>query len=339
MKGQSAFSRFLSALNGKRVLIVTHSSADIDAISSVGMLYFCLKEFCSPTVVVPERINSYAKCLAENLRIPYSHDESTEFFDAMILTEFNSYDMLGSFAGKAREFKGPKMLIDHHTGSADKIASKEFTVINPESVSNTELLYDLISEAAIPITRQIALLACAGIITDSAGFTVASPHSFEVMAECSRISKKSVQEIIPLFEIPGNSSEKVAKLKAAKRVNIYSIAEFVCATTSVGAFEASSASMLVRIGADVAFACDFEKGNAKVSGRASNDFLKKTGLSLSEIMDSLSKSFEGRGGGHKGAAAFNGKAKGAEEVLSKCVELTLAGIRKKFPSAQMKNHS
>ena len=339
MKEQSAFSRFLSALKGKRVLIVTHSSADIDAISSAGMLYFSLKESCSAAIMVPERINSYAKALAENLRVPYSHNEDPQFYDALIFAEFNSYDMLGSFAEKCRAFEGPKMLIDHHSGSVDKIASKEFTIINSESVSNTELIYDLMAKSGMKITPRIAILACAGLITDSAGFTVASPHSFEVMAECSRISKKSVQEILSLFEVSGNSSEKVAKLKAAKRVSIYSIAKFVCATTSVGAFEASSASMLVRIGADVAFACDFEKGNAKASGRASNDFLKKTGLSLSEIMDSLSKSFEGRGGGHKGAAAFNGKAKSADEVLSKCVELTLAGIRKKFPSAQMKNHS
>ena len=76
-----------------------------------------LKENCSPAILAPDRINQYAKALAENLGIKYSHNESPEFYDAIIFVEFNSYDMLGSFAQKARDFSGPKMLIDHHLGS------------------------------------------------------------------------------------------------------------------------------------------------------------------------------------------------------------------------------
>ncbi len=322
------FPSLLESLKGKEVLLLTHRGADVDAVSASGMLYFALRN-SNACIGVPEHINQSAEKLASELSIPFELNPEPKEFNSVIVLDLNSWKMLGSTAEKLKSFSGEIFLIDHHSPSDDCIASKENTLIEEKAASTTEILFKLFKEQGIPISKEMAILAAAGIITDSAHFSYASRDTFIIMAEALEIAGISYNKIVGLFFVERDLSETIARLKAAKRCRIFRIGSFVIATSDIGAFEAQAASSFLRLGADVAFVGAAEAGEVMVSGRASQRVLE-FGLDLVEdVFEPLSARFCGEGGGHTAAAAFNGKADSLDEVLQECVSLVAEKIRKK----------
>ncbi len=333
------FPLLLPALKGKEVLILTHRGADVDALSSGAMLYLALKEHASVRIGVPEHINQAAEKLAAELSIPFDLNPEPKEFNVVVVADLNSWKMLGSTAEKLKSFDGEILLIDHHTRSWENLAKEENSLIEENAASTTEILFKLFKKQGIPISKEIALLACCGIITDSAHFSYASADTFSVMAEALGLAKTPYSKITGLFSVEREFSEIVAKLKAAQRCRIFRAGEFIVAISDVGAFEAQAAASLLRIGADAAFVGVEEAGEVMVSGRASHKIVE-FGLDLvRDVFDPLSARFSGEGGGHTAAAAFNGKAESIEEVLEECVSLVTEKIRKKAPEASAKEYT
>lgn len=322
---------------GARILILTHAGGDVDALASAAAILFSFGKEYKMEIGVPEHINLNAKALGQNLKIPYTISPSVEDFDALILVDFNSFKMLGRMAQNVKEFKKPILLIDHHTPSGEKITPN--SLIEPEAVATVEILFDLLKKDKIKIGQKAAECIAAGIITDSAGFLIADAETFSIMAEVLEIAKKPFGEIFSLFQKEEDFSEKIAKLKAARRVRIFKVNDSIAATTTVGCFEADAASVLSRLGADVAFAGDVDNGKLKISGRANPSFVRKNSFDLArDVFEQLEAYFSGSGGGHPGAAAFNGTADAIEPVLQKCVELVQDFLKKKYGHADVKEY-
>ncbi|MFH1586970.1 MAG: DHH family phosphoesterase [Candidatus Diapherotrites archaeon] len=321
---------FLSSILGKKVLILIHIGADVDAVGSAGALYYAFRKNSSLTIGIPEHVNLNAKQMAERLEIPYEINPAVDKFDALILLDLNSFEMLGSMRKGVKKFKKPILLIDHHADSGEKFTVKELSLIDENAVSTTELLYKLFKKMKIGITPKIASCIAAGVITDSAGFLVADHSTFMIMAEVLELSGKSYSDIVSLFRIEADISEKIAQLKAAKRCRIFKCFKHLIVSTDVGAFEASAATSLVRLGADIAFAGDSNDGKILISGRANNQFLKETGFDLAkEVFMPLGTEMGGSGGGHAGAAGYNGAGDDVSPFLDKCVELAKRFLEKK----------
>lgn len=320
-----------------RILLVTHAGCDIDALASAAALQLAFAGKYKMQIAVPEHLNLSAKALAKNLQIKYEINANINNFDSLILLDLNSFKMLGAMEKSIRETKKPILLIDHHVKSADKITAN--AIIRPEAVASAEIVYDLLKENKAKITPKIAELIACGIITDSAGFMVADHETFSIMAETMKIANKPFSAIVSLFELEEDISEKIAKLKAAKRVRIYKIRDFIVTTTSVGCFEAEAASALVRLGADIAFAGDVEEGKLKISARAKHSFLRKTGFDLAKhVFEPLEKIVPGNGGGHAGAAGYNGVSENFDEAMQKCLSLVQEFAKTRFGSADTKEY-
>jgi nanoRNase/pAp phosphatase (c-di-AMP/oligoRNAs hydrolase) len=310
----------------KKTLVLTHAGADIDAIASAGALHYLFKNKIS--IGIPEHLNLNAKQLAEKMEIPFQLNPDLNEFNALILIDFNSSSQIGKLAFQLKNYSGLIALIDHHTESGEKLAEKKMSLIDSNAVSTTELIYKLIKSLKKKIPSNVAVLLAAGIYTDSAGFYASNKNTFQIFAELMNISNKSFPELISLISIETDFSEKIAKLKAAKRLKIFKSGEFLLVSTQVGSFQSNAAATMLRLGADAAFAGDIEKGLLLVSGRANNLLLNK-GFDLAKhVFEPLQNHFNGNGGGHAGAAAFNGKARAIEPVLQKCIELTHEFIAK-----------
>jgi len=215
------------------------------------------------------------------------------------------------------------------------------SLLDNEAASTTELVHGLLEKSGVAIGKSAAAAIGCGIITDSAGFVAATPRTFAVMASAMKISGRQFIQLVELFQVEKDLSEKVAQLKAARRSKIYNSNGHLIVVSEVGAFESSAASSLVRLGADVAFAgATDEKGRMLISARCRNSFIDKTGFSLvKDVFPELANQFEGAGGGHPAAAAFNGKGD-AIAALKKCAELTNAAIGKKYgKQGAMKEYS
>lgn len=312
----------LSGFKGK-IALITHCGADVDAIASAAVLQQLLKN-AKAEIIVPEHINQTAKKIAKEFKIRYKLNSSLKKFDSLILLDLNSWKMLGKLASQVKTFPGKIFVIDHHSKTGDEITSEKNMLIEEEAVSLTEILFNISKKQGIALSKSQASLLILGLITDSARFLHANNESFRMMSELLKKSGHSFEELLQMLLTEEDISEKIAKLKAMRRIKIFKLDDFIVVTTDVGAFEADVAQMLVSIGADIAFvASELKKEKAIViSGRASYKVRHEKSFDLSrDVMFKLEESFEGEGGGHAGAAAFNGKGN-MQEMLEKCVELT-----------------
>ncbi len=330
----------LTAFKNKKIVLLTHAGADVDAISAAAVLSLFLSKRNSVKLGVPEHISLAAKILAQKMKIRYSLGPSLQGADTLILVDFNSWDMLGNMGKAVKSFPGKKYLLDHHTKSRDKIVAGKNAWIEEDAVASCSLVYMWLLKSNAGISKKMAMLLAAGITADSAHFLIADANTFTVMSALLQKSGKRFSEIVALLRVERGFSEKIAVLKAAKRSRIFRLGEFIAVTADIGAFEADAATALVKLGADIAFAGNSEGNELKISGRASQSVLKETGIDLArDIFQPLGKFFEGSGGGHSGAAAFNGKGSSVEAALLKCVELSKKAIAKRKPGIQLKEYT
>ncbi len=328
-----------SLIKGKKVLLLTHRGADVDAISSCGALYFSLKKNAKLVIGIPEHINKQAKHLAEKFSIPFTVNPDLNKFDVIILVELNSWKMLGEYADKIKNFSGEKFLIDHHVLTGDKIVSKQKMLVDQKAVSCTQVVLRFLKSKKIKISPKTASLIVCGVITDSGQFYHADEKAFHDVSEMLKISKHPYDKLLSFLTRDFEKGEKIARLKSAKRVKIFGAGDFIIALSEVGAYESQAASALVKIGADAAFVGTFyEKENETVvSGRASYSMVKSGHIDLARnIFVPLKNFFKGEGGGHAGAAAFNCSNVQPEKVLKKCLDLTFENLKKQNSNLKLK---
>ena len=311
--------------------------ADVDAIASAGALYHAFGK--KVKVGIPDHIGLPAKKFAQSLKIPYSLNPSLSKFDVVVLVDCHSKAAIGSMGDQVNNFKGKLVIFDHHEKTSNEFLKKAQHVLDPKASSCSLLIYHFLKKSRVKITKKIAQCVATGILTDSAHFVAANTDAFAVMGDCIAIGKFSLPELFPLFSVKKDASEKIAAIKAAKRARIFRAGDFIFVFAEVGAFEADAASALIRIGADLAFVGTSENGKMHVSGRANNVFLRHTKSDLAQVMQGLEKEFEGEGGGHPGAAGFNGIASSFDAVGEACVRIAFKQVKKKYPSLQLKEYT
>ena len=321
----SAFSKFLADVADKSLAIIPHKGADVDAICSSAALFYSLKDFCEPSIIVPEHINLEAKKLAEHFKIPYSIDIAADDFDAYIFVDLNHISMLGKL-GKKLDLKKPAFLIDHHEYKKPFI-KKEFCFCDEKASASAILVYKLIKENALTFNAKIAQLLCLGIIADTAKFSIANSETFSIMAELLNSSNLKYSELLHLLRFEPHISERLAKLKALSRIKINQFSDLLVVTSHVSAFESDAAQCLISCGADISFVAGVNKERLIISSRLSPKALSK-GINLVEI---LNKDPFGSKGGHNAAAALNaeGFKEDVEFALEKCIKATAEYLKEK----------
>jgi len=322
----------LSSFKGDRIALITHSGCDVDAICAAAALFFSLQKKNKAKILIPNHISLPAKALAKKLNIPYTVSKSNSLneFNCLFLVDFNDLKMADSLADKISAFKGEIFLIDHHRFAEKKIAGKKNSLVDQNAVASCEIVFDWLKKSHYEINETASTCIAAGLITDSAFFVTANSKTFAILSAVLKKSNRTFSEITSLFSIKQTFDEKIAKLKAAKRARIFLISDYIVVISDVGAFESDAASALVRIGADIAFVGDTEDGLIRISGRASQNVVKKAGFDLAKhVFQKLPSDFSGSGGGHAGAAGFTGKGKDINAVLMKCISLSRKFFKKK----------
>jgi nanoRNase/pAp phosphatase (c-di-AMP/oligoRNAs hydrolase) len=159
-----------------------------------------------------------------------------------------------------------------------------------------------------------------GLTYDSKHFILGSPSTFQAATTLMHRGA-NYEEIIDLLRSPMDFSERMARLKAARRHNVYTIDGWIIVVSKVGAFEASAARSLLDLGADIAIVATEKKKEkiVRISGRAKRGITQQTGLHLGKIFQRIGPLINGEGGGHQNAAACNGTHnldKGIKEALA-----------------------
>jgi len=319
------------AASGKKVAILSHLNADPDAIgSSIAVYEFLKSKGLEPTMAAAAGVNALARNLIKKLDYKIEINPFLDGFDSVVIVDSSSFSQL--YPIDIKSFAGKIYIIDHHIPEED-LKSLVTSGLFQEGMSSTaELVYKMLKEEAFLFDKNSCLALITGIVTDTAHLQFARSETFRIVADLLDLSGMEYPEVLNFITIPTEPSRKIAHLKSASRLEMEKIGEWLIALSHVSSFEASAARSLVKLGADVAFVVSVDKGQARVSVRANNAFVKKTDINFAKsYAPQLVKMLSGSGGGHVAAISVNGKFSGNEaELLELCMSLleTVMGEKK-----------
>lgn len=309
-----SFKEIISILderNSRRILILCHKNADPDAICSSYALSSLLKIFkpsIEIVVAVPESISRISKLILERFPLEVTHEEPDfKAFDTIFMLDTNTVRQLGEWGERLREATAPVILIDHHASHPETEKIVALCICREDASATCEIIYDLFREAGVKPSGDTAEVLLLGIAFDTRHFALAKPSTFKVISEIADLGV-NIQEALQILVVPMDVSERIARLKACKRMKTMRISGWIVAFSHVGSFQASAARALIDVGADVAIVGSEDKGELLISMRSSNEFYSKTGIHLGrDVAAPLGQLLQGMGGGHTTSAGVNGK--------------------------------
>ncbi|TRZ54382.1 bifunctional oligoribonuclease/PAP phosphatase NrnA [archaeon] len=298
------FAEKLKASKGRKVLVLTHHNADIDAAASAIALAEGLKQVGADAKIgVAESVSRAAQKLSEGFKIII--DPDCKQFDYVVLVDTSVPEQLASVKNLRADF-----VIDHHPEG--KLAEKAVSYIDGNAKSSAQLVYLVLKELKADIDESLAKIISAGIVADTAHFRHADSEVFSIMAELTqKIKFSDVLQLITSED--ADPSGRVAALKAASRMDIYKFGEILVALSNVVSHEAAACRGMLKLGADIAIVVAEKENETRISSRAKEKITEKN-LDLSEMFQEIGKFLEGSGGGHPLAGSANGKRKNRDEL-------------------------
>jgi nanoRNase/pAp phosphatase (c-di-AMP/oligoRNAs hydrolase) len=290
--------KLLDLVHGsEEILILTHHNADIDAVASCIVFY----EFLDGKVdiAVPDSISKGAKSLAEGY--DFLIEPPLEKYDLIIILDCPSKEQLNPLDIENSEAK--KILIDHHSpGNLKDIA--DFSITDPEAGSTSEIIYQIFDQEKI--NEDCAKALVCGIVADTAHLKQADSNHFKYISKLLELSESTYSEILSILHTPIDFSERVAKIKAAARVEGYKLGKVLLVFSRIGSFEASVARSLLGMGADISIVFCPRGDEMRISARSRKNMTKKIHLA-NDLFKPLEEVIQGSAGGHDAAASSNGK--------------------------------
>jgi bifunctional oligoribonuclease and PAP phosphatase NrnA len=174
------------------VIIVSHENPDGDAIgSSLALARYLELLGKEVTIAMPGHFPAYYHWMKGSDKIKYYTDNQTDIHhvlnmaDTLFAVDISSLSRTGRMYSAVSEFKGTKVLIDHHINPNAEEFDYLFSDVTVSSTS--ELIYHLIDMMGSTqmIDVQMAEALYVGIMTDTGSFSFNcnSPLTYEVTAK------------------------------------------------------------------------------------------------------------------------------------------------------------
>ncbi len=305
-------SQFLSTLLQKvtnSVALILHQSADPDAIGSAAALAKLLMVHGkSKPKIFAESLNRSAKNIAQVFDITIAEAKDLPQHNVVVLVDLNNIEQMGDLAPNLPSKNLVTFCIDHHMPHKTLPKFVNFLLYDDTVRSTAELVLQLWEASEHTLPRDEATLLASGLVYDSRHFHIAMNNTFEHFVSLLKYGAV-YDQVLKLLSTPLDKSERIARLKAAKRAVVYDEFDLIIAATVIRTYEASACRALIGLGADIALAVAAKKDEVRLSARATTDVVRERGLDLAkDVMEPLGELIGGAGGGHPSAAGANGPA-------------------------------
>ena len=285
--------------NHEKAQIIVHHNADPDAIgSAVGLALLLKKQGLAVTVSAPLGISRQGRRVLD--KFPFHVREEVEKSPSLVfIVDSSSSEQICELAFRTN----PKIiLIDHHQrGNLAKDA--DFTFVDTEAHSCAILVYRMIVCLGIPVVSHAAPFILCGIVADTAFLRIACKEDIDVVDEL--LNYVELSEIFDALSVKEDISERIAKLKVMRRVELYRIRDLIIAFSRAGSFESRAAVSIIKMGADVAVVFNVKKNEIRISARV-RKYLSSD-IDLVKMLKMAEPLIDGSVGGHAGAASANGR--------------------------------
>jgi len=316
-------TRLLDERKAQLVLLLCHVNADPDAVCA-AFAFSRLLQRLRPSLKVemaaaqgPSRLSKF---MLRSIPAKLTAEPQIEMAEAIVLLDTNTVQQLGDWSERVGASKAALVVIDHHASHPETERLATLSVADENASSTCEIVYRLFKETEVKPTLDEAKALFLGIAFDTRHFILASSTTLKAVADLIDIGVKA-EEALTLLSLPMDHSERIARLKATKRVRLLKINNWLIAFSHVSAYQASAARALITLGAHVAVVAGQHNEKIQISMRASRDFYEKTGVHLGrDVAKPLGEYLNGMGGGHSVSAGVNGVGD-VEASLKRCVKL------------------
>ena len=289
---ESQFHAFIRSYG--KVLYLCHRNADPDAIGSA----FALAQAFGGTLGAVDDLSRTGEALANAIGAKVNIDPVAEDYDLIVVIDTSVRLQLGKI--DLTNYG----VIDHHLDEG--LLEDALFYIQKPTKSLAEIVWTILKESQVKVTREMALGLMVGMISDTGRFKRATSKAFQAASELLDDGGFDYEEALQILSVPADISRKIAVLKAASRAKIDRQKDWLIATTKINSFEGSAAMALVDLGADVAFVAGKHGDLSRISARAGREAISK-GLNLAEILCEVAQAHNGEGGGHRAAAALEAR--------------------------------
>ncbi|MFH1820474.1 MAG: DHH family phosphoesterase [Candidatus Nealsonbacteria bacterium] len=314
------FDRLTDIINqSKKVLIASHHRPDPDAVASVLVFHYLLKNKQIESVpYLPEKPTENLSFLPGFADI--ITDVSSFIPDTLICLDYGDFKRMELPQNIASLDESRIVTIDHHPESDQR---GDIKIIKPEYSSTAEIIYHWMKYANIEINQELATLLLSGIFADSGGFShvSTSPKTLNVVSDLllKGVSMQKIARNTLNFQKPLHISRAWGHVLTRTQVDektglAYSWItpdEMLNFKVSIVDFDGITniiaAASLINLGL---FMVEYEKGKVKGSLRSE----PRSRQNVGEMVKGLG------GGGHPYAAGFDQDGT-ADEILKKVLNL------------------
>ena len=299
----------LDEINAEMIVLLCHHNADPDAICSAfafSKLLKSLRPRLTVEIAAAQGPSRLSKHLLNSLPLELTPQPHIKEADVIVLLDTNTIQQLDGWSEQVESSNASLVVIDHHASHPETERLAGIYVAEEEASSTCEIIHRFFKEAGVKLEEIEARALFLGIAFDTRHFILANSDTLRTVADLIEAGVNA-KETLSLLSLPTSYSERVARLKASQRVKLEKIDEWLIAFSHVGAYQASAARALIRLGAHVAVVAGKREDTLRISLRADGDFHKKTGIHLGrDIAKPLGEYLHGMGGGHSTSAGVNG---------------------------------
>ena len=302
-----------------RILLLCHHNADPDTVCSAFGVQRLIESLDTPSqarIFLPGGASSLSRRIMEDLGIQVLKEASIDDYDVLVVLDTATPNQLEDWGERVMESSALKIFIDHHTPHPRVMEAADYVLLDESATSTCELVYRIYSDWGVVPTTEVARALLVGIAYDSRHFSIATSKTLDAASSLLEINGP-IEDVLSLLRTKRNRPERIARMKAAQRMQLHETQGWTLATSQLSSFQASAARALIGLGADVSVVCGNDKKNLRASLRSTSEFFERTLVHLGEIAQALGAEFKGAGSGHPTAAGVNGT--GDPEFLLKRV--------------------
>jgi phosphoesterase RecJ-like protein len=312
----------IDKLDAKLAVLLCHHNADPDAIGAAFAFKGLLKRLrpnLETEIAAASGISRLSKSMMDVLPIELVDNPRIETADLIVILDTNTIQQLDEWSERIKP-DSPLVVVDHHASHPETERRATLSVTDEASSSTCEIVHRLFKEAKLNPTADEAKALFLGIAFDTRHFIIATSDTLKVVSDLVDAGVNA-QETLPILSLPMEHPERIARLKAANRMNLLRIDDWLIAFSRVSAYQASACRALIALGAHVAVVAGQKQNKIQVSFRASREFYAETGVHMGrDLAKPLGDFLGGMGGGHSVSAGANG-AGDVEACLRFCEKL------------------
>ncbi|MGQ4890920.1 MAG: DHH family phosphoesterase [Candidatus Njordarchaeia archaeon] len=303
--------KFIEKISHDVVLIVPHESTDLDAYASALILHKIINLASAKTktfIILPQPSQDLKKFLIK-MKLPDFAEEYEET-KKIIRSQLTQYISVLVDTSSVKRFTNPELreiieksekilAIDHHLASEENLETLSLersstTVVTLELAEKLDLLDRILSD------RKICNAAIGGILSDTAFLYYVDQPTFHMLSKLIKCGNyQSIYSALKQTrkELP----ERIARIKGAKRAEMIRKDDKIILVSHVNSYEASVASSLINLGANISIVISKKKERNKTVFRV---IARGSGIDLSKLFSELAEEIGGQGGGHPSAAGM-----------------------------------